>query len=91
LSAISRRIGLGLEDVCHSNLSGWWTKVFADMGCVPPLLSGQKEEGTSRSSDYQGGLVIEPKRGLYRNLKVVDVVFLYPSVAILHNISVGFA
>ena len=27
------------------------------------------------------------ERGLYRNLKVVDVVSLYPSVAILHNIS----
>jgi hypothetical protein len=25
---------------------------------------------------YQGGFVLEPKRGLYRNLKVVDVVYL---------------
>ena len=28
-----------------------------------------------------------PKRGLYTNIKVVDVVSLYPSVAILNNIS----
>src|ERR671924_146409 len=25
---------------------------------------------------YQGSFVLEPKRGLYRNLKVVDVVYL---------------
>jgi DNA polymerase elongation subunit (family B) len=42
---------------------------------------------------YQGGFVLEPKPGLYRNLKVVDVVCislslsLYPSIAILYNIS----
>jgi hypothetical protein len=29
-----------------------------------------------------GGLVIEPKRGLYRNLKVVDVVSLHLSLAV---------
>jgi DNA polymerase elongation subunit (family B) len=87
MQAISELTGLSLEQVCHSNLSTWWTKVFDDTGCILPMLKGHQEEGTSQSFDYQGGLVIEPKRGLYRNLKVVDVVSLYPSVAILHNIS----
>lgn len=86
MQAISELTGLGLEQVCHSSLSTWWTKVFNDMDCIPPLLTGAQEK-TNQPSDYQGGLVIEPKRGLYRNLKVVDVVSLYPSVAILHNIS----
>jgi DNA polymerase, archaea type len=86
MQAIAELTGLSLEQVCHSSLSTWWTKVFDDMECVPPVFSVH-EENTSRSSDYQGGLVIEPKRGLYRNLKVVDVVSLYPSVAILYNIS----
>jgi len=86
MQAISELTGLSLEQVCHSNLSSWWTKVFDDMGCIPPLLSGQDKD-TSQPWDYQGGLVIEPKRGLYRNLKIVDVVSLYPSLAILHNIS----
>jgi DNA polymerase elongation subunit (family B) len=86
MQAISELTGLSLEQVCHSSLSTWWTKVFDDMGCIPPVLSGH-EENTSQLTEYQGGLVIEPKRGLYRNLKVVDVVSLYPSVAILHNIS----
>jgi DNA polymerase elongation subunit (family B) len=86
MQVISELSGLSLEQVCHSSLSTWWTKVFDDMGCLPPLLNAP-HESTSQASDYRGGLVIEPKRGLYRNLKVVDVVSLYPSVAILNNIS----
>ena len=86
MQAIAELTGLSLEQVCHSSLSTWWTKVFDDVGCVPPLPSAQ-EKNTNQLSDYQGGLVIEPKHGLYRNLKVVDVISLYPSVAILHNIS----
>jgi DNA polymerase elongation subunit (family B) len=86
MQVISELTGLSLEQVCHSSLSTWWTKVFDDMGCLPPLLNAP-HENTSQASDYRGGLVIEPKRGLYRNLKVVDAVSLYPSVAILHNIS----
>ena len=36
---------------------------------------------------YKGGTVLEPKKGIYHNLIVVDVTSLYPSMAILHNIS----
>jgi DNA polymerase, archaea type len=86
MEAISELTKLSLEQTCHSNLFTWWTKVFDDMDCVPPVLS-TAQENTSQLPEYKGGLVIEPKRGLYRNLKVVDVVSLYPSVAILHNIS----
>jgi DNA polymerase I len=86
MHAISELTGLTLEQVCHSNLSTWWTKVFNDMGCTPPVLA-RSQETSMQSYDYQGGLVIEPMSGLYRNLKIVDVVSLYPSVAILHNIS----
>jgi DNA polymerase I len=86
MQAISELTGLNLEQVCHSSLSIWWTKVFDDMECIPSQFSGQDEAG-NQPTEYQGGLVIEPNRGLYRNLKVVDVVSLYPSVAILHNVS----
>jgi DNA polymerase, archaea type len=86
MKAISELVGLDLEQTCHSSLSALWTKVFDDMGCVPPPQ--QNEDPTAGIEyDYQGGFVIEPKRGLYRDLKVVDVVSLYPSMAILHNIS----
>jgi len=88
MQAIAELTGLSLEHICHSNLSTWWTKVFNDIRCIPSQFSRQDEEARNQQlPEYQGGLVIEPKRGLYRNLKVVDVVSLYPSVAILYNIS----
>jgi DNA polymerase I len=37
--------------------------------------------------DYTGGTVLQPKKGLYHNLIVVDVASLYPTMAVLHNIS----
>ena len=36
---------------------------------------------------YKGATVLEPKKGIYHNLIVVDVISLYPSMAILNNIS----
>jgi DNA polymerase elongation subunit (family B) len=36
---------------------------------------------------YIGGLVLQPKKGLYHNLMIVDVASLYPTMAILYNIS----
>jgi DNA polymerase I len=36
---------------------------------------------------YKGGTVLAPKKGIYHNLVVVDVTSLYPSMALLHNIS----
>lgn len=36
---------------------------------------------------YKGATVLEPKKGIYHNLIVVDVISLYPSMAILYNIS----
>jgi len=37
--------------------------------------------------DYSGGKVLPPKKGFYQDLYLVDVISLYPSMAILHNIS----
>jgi len=36
---------------------------------------------------YVGGLVLQPKKGLYHNVIVADVTSLYPTMAILYNIS----
>jgi DNA polymerase I len=36
---------------------------------------------------YVGGLVLQPRKGLYHNLVVADVTSLYPTMAILYNIS----
>lgn len=88
MKAISELVGLDLEQTCQSSISVWWTKVFEDMGCLPPMQpDAGYRDGSSFGFDYQGGFVLEPKRGSYRNLNVVDVVSLYPSMAILYNLS----
>ncbi|HZD35617.1 MAG TPA: DNA polymerase domain-containing protein, partial [Nitrososphaeraceae archaeon] len=90
MQAIAQLTGLGLEQVCHSTISAWWSQVFADMGFAPTRrFSPSDKEGRTilRGNDYIGGKVIEPKKGVYHNLMIVDAVSLYPSMAILHNIS----
>ena len=90
MDAISQLTGFSLEQVCHSTISAWWSNVFADMGFAPTsrLLPADKEgNATHRGHDYIGGKVIEPKKGVYNNLMIVDAVSLYPTMAILHNIS----
>ena len=81
MQVISELTGLSLEQTCHGSLLAWWTKIFDNMHCSRPASN------QSIQFDYQGGYVIEPVRGLYHDLKVVDVVSLYPSMAILNNIS----
>jgi DNA polymerase, archaea type len=76
--------GLSLQEVCHSTISTWWSKVFEEMGFAPSL---NNYDYINTINNYEGGMVIEPKKGFYHNLKVVDVVSLYPSIAILFNIS----
>jgi DNA polymerase elongation subunit (family B) len=90
MDAIAQLTGFSLEQVCHSTISAWWSNVFADMGFTPTRrFSPSDKEGSTplRGHDYIGGKVIEPKKGVYRNLMIVDAVSLYPSMAILHNIS----
>jgi DNA polymerase elongation subunit (family B) len=84
MDAISQLTGLSLEQVCHSTISAWWSNVFANMGFAPT-----KRLSTSdlRGHDYVGGKVIESKKGVNHNLIIVDAVSLYPTMAILHNIS----
>ena len=85
MNVIGQLTGLSLEEVCHSTISTWWSKVFEEMGFAPPPSSNYHRINTKHN--YEGGMVIEPKKGIYHNLKVVDVVSLYPSIAILYNIS----
>ncbi len=85
MSAISELTGLDFLQVCHTNISTWWSKVFDNSRCRPVYHNNNNNR--HKNYDYEGGFVIEPRRGLYYDLKVVDVISLYPSMAILHNIS----
>jgi DNA polymerase, archaea type len=51
---------------------------------VVPL--SDRNEGKPSVLQYVGGIVLQPKKGLYHDLIVVDVTSLYPTMAILHNI-----
>jgi DNA polymerase, archaea type len=57
-----------------------------------PLFHSSKVGSFNRIKEkselqYVGGIVLQPKKGLYHDLIVVDVTSLYPTMAILHNIS----
>lgn len=80
---------LDFEKVCRTGISTWWTAVFDNMGYDEggKPVSSLSFDRTDEKLKYIGGLVLQPKKGLYHNLNVVDVASLYPTMAILHNIS----
>jgi DNA polymerase I len=89
MKAISELTGLDFGKVCRTGISSWWTAIFDNM------VSSGESEAYAISSDtneeqrqeYTGGIVLQPKKGFYHNLVLVDVTSLYPAMAILHNIS----
>ncbi|MGC2575873.1 MAG: DNA polymerase domain-containing protein, partial [Candidatus Nitrosopolaris sp.] len=83
MKSISEITELDFEKVCRTGLSTWWAAIFDDMG-VASLFYRTKDK---LELQYVGGLVLQPKKGLYHNLIVVDVTSLYPTMAILYNIS----
>jgi DNA polymerase, archaea type len=95
MQAVSELTGLSFEPVCQTRISTWWAAIFDNMisngECEQPskVYSVDKiENGDHRQQrDYTDGIVLEPKKGLHHNLAVVDVSSLYPTMAILYNIS----
>jgi DNA polymerase elongation subunit (family B) len=89
IKSISEITGLDFERVCKTGLSTWWAAIFDNMvygsELIPPL--SDRNEGKLSAVQYVGGIVIQPKKGLYHDLTVVDVTSLYPTMAILHNVS----
>jgi DNA polymerase, archaea type len=91
MKTISELTGLDFEKVCKTGISAWWAAIFDNMvssrECEAPALSFNRKEQELTELAYTGGSVLQPKRGLYHNLIVVDVASLYPSMAVIHNIS----
>jgi DNA polymerase elongation subunit (family B) len=94
MKSISELTVLDFDRVCRTGISAWWMAIFDNMvsngECKARALSSsfsrRKEQELSESA-YTGGSVLRPKKGFYHNLIVVDVASLYPTMAILHNIS----
>ena len=92
MKAISELTGLDFERVCRTGISTWWAAIFDNMVSsgefeAPALSFSNRQKQESTELSYIGGSVLQPKKGFYHNLIVVDVASLYPSMAILHNIS----
>jgi DNA polymerase elongation subunit (family B) len=96
MKSISEITGLDFERVCRTGISTWWAAIFDNMttnGESDSLLVASRSYGMKQTEeenggqDYLGAIVLQPKEGLYHNLIVADVTSLYPSTAILHNIS----
>jgi DNA polymerase elongation subunit (family B) len=83
MKSISEITGLGFEKVCRTGVSTWWAAIFDNMAAA----SSYNRNTEKLELQYVGGLVLQPKKGLYHNLIVADVTSLYPTMAILYNIS----
>ena len=64
-----------------------------DRGAHPPVgraasrRAGRSSEAIIKGKKYKGGLVIEPKPGIYFGVSVLDFASLYPSIIKVHNLS----
>jgi DNA polymerase elongation subunit (family B) len=89
MKSISEITGLDFERVCRTGISIWWAAIFDNMvrngECQAPLASFDITEEYKR--EYTGGIVLQPRKGVYHNLIVVDVTSLYPTMVVLYNIS----
>jgi DNA polymerase elongation subunit (family B) len=94
---ISEIIGHEFERVCRTNLTTWWGILFdqiIEQGRGDYTKPSKKfaegrelQKQKQKQEEYKGGLVLEPKKGFYHNIVVVDAASLYPSVAINYNLS----
>jgi DNA polymerase elongation subunit (family B) len=92
MKSIAEITGLDFERVCRTGISTWWAAVFDNMAFNGQcrLYNDQlidRNDNPSSELQYVGATVLQPKRGLYHDLIIVDVTSLYPTMAILHNLS----
>jgi DNA polymerase I len=90
MRSISEITGLDFERVCRTGISTWWTSIFDNMILYKECHTSMVVSFDTQEEyklEYTGGIVLQPKKGLYHDLIVVDVTSLYPTMVILHNIS----
>jgi DNA polymerase I len=91
MNAISIITDVPFDKVCHTGISTWWNKILNDKisngVCGLPTLHLEERR---KKKNYQGGHVIDPKIGYYKDnqtVYVLDVKSLYPTMMINNNIS----
>ena len=94
--AIAKLSGITLQDCLNggqsTRIENLLLREFNSRGFVIPLKPGDVEdvarEGERARTEYKGGLVLEPEKGLHTDgcVLVLDFKSLYPSIIITYNI-----
>ncbi|MGD1055482.1 MAG: DNA-directed DNA polymerase I [Nitrososphaerales archaeon] len=97
LLVISRVGKMPINDVSRLGVSNWIRSMLffehRKMGALIPRQDELAEKGGASSQaaikgkKYKGGLVIEPKPGVFFDVSVLDFASLYPSLIKVHNLS----
>ena len=97
LLMISRIGRMPINDVSRLGVSNWIRSMLfyehRKMGALIPRQDELAEKGGASSQaiikgkKYKGGLVIEPKPGVFFEVSVLDFASLYPSLIKVHNLS----
>jgi DNA polymerase, archaea type len=94
---VSRIAKMPMNDVARLGVSNWIrSMLFYDHRRIGALIpradeltkkGGASSEAIIKGKKYKGGLVIEPKPGIYFGVSVLDFASLYPSIIKVHNLS----
>jgi DNA polymerase I len=97
LLVVSRIGKMPMNDVARLGVSNWIRSMLffehRKLGALIPRQDELSEKGGASSQaiikgkKYKGGLVIEPKPGVYFDVSVLDFASLYPSLIKVHNLS----
>ncbi len=97
LLVISRIAKMPMNDASRLGVSNWIrSMLFYDHRRIGALIprsdelrqkGGASSEAIIKGKKYKGGLVIEPKPGIYFGVSVLDFASLYPSIIKVHNLS----
>ena len=97
LLVISRIGKMPMNDVSRLGVSNWIRSMLffehRRMGALIPRQDELAQKGGASSKaiikgkKYKGGLVIEPRPGVYFDVSVLDFASLYPSLIKVHNLS----
>ncbi|MDG6920012.1 MAG: DNA-directed DNA polymerase I [Nitrososphaerota archaeon] len=97
LLMISRIGKMPMNDVSRLGISNWIRSMLfyehRRIGALIPRQDELAEKGGASSKSiikgkkYKGGLVIDPKPGVYFDVSVLDFASLYPSLMKVHNLS----
>ncbi len=97
LLVISRIAKMPMNDVARLGVSNWIRSMLfyehrKDRALIPRTdelarKGGASSEAIIKGKKYKGGLVIEPKPGVFFGVSVLDFASLYPSIIKVHNLS----